>query len=249
MSPNYIFGYGSLIENESRERTTPSARDAFPAEAQNIQRGWFARGSTSGMTTTYLGAVSAPGQTINGVIYAVSETELAATDARETAGYERKEIPQASIQMLDGRSEPPQGKIWIYLNVFSDDNPLDQNLPTPQFPMVQSYVDICVHGCLEVEGTYPTAAGFAQRFMETTSEWSRYWVNDRLYPRRPFIFQPAASSIDGVLKAAPQTAELYYEIEIEPARWEQRTPVRPTGEPAPGPPPADAALACWESGG
>jgi hypothetical protein len=93
--------------------------------------------------------------------------------------------------------------------------------------MVQSYVDICIHGCLEVEGKYPTAAGFTQDFIATTEEWSRCWVNDRLYPRRPFIFQPAAGQIDAALQSAPKTADLFYEVEIEPARWEDLKPVRP----------------------
>jgi len=247
MTNNYIFGYGSLVENESRERTTPSARYAWPAEARDLQRGWFARGDKSGLTTTYLGAVSTSGAVINGVIYQVSEQELEATDARETAGYVRVEIPRLEITMLDGRTKAPEGKIWIYLNKFEGKNPLNANLPTPEFPIVQSYVDICIHGCLEIENAYPTAAGFARRFIETTSEWSMYWVNDRLYPRRPFIFQPAASAIDRELKSAPRTADLFYEIEIEPASWEQRTPVRPPVEPAP--PRAAADIVCWKCGG
>jgi hypothetical protein len=53
---NYIFGHGSLIEDESRQRTTPSARDAWPARVSGIRRGWWARGAKSGLTTTYLGA-------------------------------------------------------------------------------------------------------------------------------------------------------------------------------------------------
>jgi hypothetical protein len=92
---------------------------------------------------------------------------------------------------------------------------------------VQSYVDICIHGCLEVEGKYPTATGFTQDFIATTDEWNRFWVNDRLYPRRPFIFQPAADQIDGALQKAPKTKDLFYEVEIEPARWEDLKPVRP----------------------
>lgn len=37
---HYIFGYGSLIEDESRERSTASARYAFPAVVSGILRGW-----------------------------------------------------------------------------------------------------------------------------------------------------------------------------------------------------------------
>ncbi len=223
---NFIFGYGSLIEDESRQRTTPSARDAWPARVTGIRRGWWARGAASGLTTTYLGAVADPVATCNGVIYRVSAAELAATDQRESAGYQRCLIESNKIEMLDDRTTPLEGLVWAYINLIPPDK-LDDNLPTPQFPMVQSYVDICIHGCLEVEGKYRTATGFTQEFIATTDEWSRYWVNDRLYPRRPFIFQPAAGQIDVALQLAPKTRDLFYEVEIEPARWEDLKPVRP----------------------
>jgi hypothetical protein len=223
---NYIFGYGSLIEDESRRRTTPSAVDAWPARVKGIRRGWWARGAKSGLTTTYLGAVEDANAVCNGVIYQVSAEELAATDRRESAGYRRCRIETGQIEMLDGRLDRLLGLVWAYINLIPP-NKIGDNLPTTQFPMVQSYVDICIHGCLEVEGKYPTAAGFTQDFIATTDEWSKFWVNDRLYPRRPFIFQPAADQIDKALQKAPKTANLFYEVEIEPARWEDLKPVRP----------------------
>lgn len=229
---NYIFGYGSLIEDESRQRTTPSARDAWPARVTGIRRGWWARGAASGLTTTYLGAIAPDPDTLppskcNGVIYKVSAEELAATDRRESAGYQRCRIESDRIEMLDGRDKPLDGVVWAYINLIPPDK-IGDNLPTFQFPIVQSYVDICIHGCLEVEGKYPTAAGFTQEFIATTEEWCRFWVNDRLYPRRPFIFQPAAQQIDEALQKAERTKDLFYGVEIEPARWEDLKPVRPT---------------------
>lgn len=223
---NYIFGYGSLIEDASRQRTTPTARDAWPVQVDGIRRGWWARGAASGLTTTYLGAIDDPQAWCNGVIYAVSAEELAATDRRESAGYRRCEVDPAHITMLDGRAAPPEGVYWAYLNNIPVQQ-LDQNEPTAQFPMVQSYVDICVNGSLEIEGKYPTAAGFTQNFIASTHAWSRFWVNDRIYPRRPFIYRPTASKIDAALRAAPATSELVWEVEIEPASWEDRKPVRP----------------------
>ncbi len=225
---NFIFGYGSLIEDASRQRTTPSARDAWPVLVKGVRRGWWARGSSSGLTTTYLGAIDDPEAYCNGVIYAVSPPELDATDQRESAGYRRCRIERESIAMLDGRETPPEGNYWAYISNIPVQE-LDQHLPTHQFPMVQSYVDICINGCLEVEGRYPTAAGFTNHFIETTDAWSRFWVNDRIYPRRPFIYRPTASQIDQALRRAAPTKELVWEVEIEPASWEDRKPVRPKG--------------------
>lgn len=223
---SFIFGYGSLIEDASRRSTTPSARFAWPVKVTGIRRGWWARGAASGLTTTYLGAIPKRSAWCNGVIYPVTEEELAATDRRESAGYQRCKIESDQITMLDGRKAPPEGVFWAYLNLLRPGQ-IGDNLPSKQFPIVQSYVDICVNGCLEVEGKYPTAAGFTQDFIASTKEWSKFWVNDRLYPRRPFIYQPNASRIDAALEAAPRTAELFYEVEIEPASWEDRKPVRP----------------------
>src|ERR1700710_1828028 len=91
--------------------------------------------------------------------------------------------------MLDGRPDRLIGLVWAYINVIPP-NKIAENLPTAEFPMGQSYVDICIHGCLEVEGKYPTAAGFTQDFIATTDEWSKFWVNDRLYPVGPSSSNP-----------------------------------------------------------
>ncbi|MCB1034395.1 MAG: hypothetical protein KDD47_11245, partial [Acidobacteria bacterium] len=170
----------------------------------------------------------------------------AATDRRESAGYRRCQIERSDIRMMDGRSEPPEGVFWAYINNFPPER-IPDNIPSRQFPMVQSYVDICVNGCLEVEGKYPTAAGFAQLFVTTTDAWNEFWVNDRIYPRRPFIYRPTASKIDAVLQRGDKTKDLFWEVEIEPASWEDRKPVKRTA------PPSGPALtklrAAWERGG
>jgi hypothetical protein len=57
-----------------------------------------------------------------------------------------------------------------------------------------------MNGCLELESIYRTAKGFTQEFIRTTTGWNADWVNDRIYPRRPFIYVPNASTIDKALK-------------------------------------------------
>ena len=39
--PQYVFGYGSLVERQSRTGTWPSAEFAFPVVVKGIARGWF----------------------------------------------------------------------------------------------------------------------------------------------------------------------------------------------------------------
>jgi hypothetical protein len=101
--------------------------------------------------------------------------------------------------MLDGAGSWDRGK-EVYIFVSNDADISKTKEPAPTFPMVQSYVDICVDGCLEIEASYRTADGFAQDFIKTTTGWNKYWVNDRLYPRRPFIYAPNSSAIDQALK-------------------------------------------------
>jgi hypothetical protein len=79
-----------------------------------------------------------------------------------------------------------------------------------------------LNGCLEIEATYPMAkeAEFAESFLKTSTDWSKYWVNDRIFPRRAYIYLPNASKIDElILKVLGE--ELFSNIQIEPASWEK----------------------------
>jgi hypothetical protein len=91
------------------------------------------------------------------------------------------------------------GQVWIYVN-----KPKAVAAPNATYPIVQSYVDIFLSGCLEQEQRFELK-DFAQRCIATTHDWSEYWVNDRIFPRRPFVYQPKAPQIDSLLsKYLPQ---------------------------------------------
>ena len=218
---NYICGYGSLIEQESRTRTTPQAVAAFPVKVKGYVRGWWARTGGVGFSTTYLGCVASNAHSgfsadyLNGVIYEVSESELVATDQREQ-GYTRTLISNSAIEDYLGVLGAGD-KVWIYLNKFPNNTIPTDVLPSPDFPIVQSYVDICVNGCLELETLYPVAKqkNFAVEFIKSTQIWSKHWANDRLYPRRPFIYCPNASTIDGLLSSNLTDKSIFKSIYIE----------------------------------
>ena len=195
----YVFGYGSLLERASRTRTNPDAIGARPARVTGYQRGWFHQFADNvGSSCTYLGALEAKGKTINGVIYRVSDFEK--TKERET-GYTATPLEAGVITMLDGGGPWDMGEdAKVYVFVSNKDSISKTMEPTSQFPMVQSYVDLCINGCLELESLYRTAKGFTPEFIRTTTGWNADWVNDRIYPRRPFIHVPNASAIDKALK-------------------------------------------------
>ena len=206
--PQYIIGYGSLMQDESRKRASPQAGPAHPIEIKGYKRGWFARGEAAGFSTTYLGVLPQRESRFNAVIYEVDPAELLATDQRELA-YCRASVAIPDVTPLVGNLFfGPNAQIWIYAN-----RPESVAAPNSRYPIVQSYVDIFLSGCLEQDQRFGLAE-FAQQCLSTTSGWSEHWINDRIYPRRPFIFQPRARQIDNLL--AKQLQPYFSRIRIEP---------------------------------
>ena len=210
----YIFGIGSLIEQASRMRTSPTAMYVLPARVRGYARGWWARTGAVGFSPTFVGAIPEKSASLNGVVYAVSDEELAATNKRE-AGYTPTDITK-DVEILTG-GPVPKGKVWMYVNDFTKGKPLKDSLPTAQFPIVQSYVDICLTGCLQIEQGFPDAGNFAVEFITSTQEWSKYWENDRAYPRRAPFVVPKAQDIDELLQK--HLPKLFAEIQLAPGRW------------------------------
>ena len=205
--PQLIVGYGSLMDDASRERTSPRAGPAHPVEVAGFRRGWFARGSPVGFSTTYLGVVEDREARFNAVAYSVDEAELAATDAREASYCRARVAPPGLTSRERAFSFPADAQAWIYVGTAESIAP-----PDARFPIVQSYVDVFLSGCFAQEERY-ALPGFAAECVATTAGWSAYWVNDRIFPRRPFIHQPRARQIDELLAA--RLGELFSRIRIE----------------------------------
>lgn len=213
-SQQYVFGYGSLIDRASRTRTNPSATYAIPVVSGNISRGWWIHGTPIGYSTCFLAIQPQAGARCNGVIYPVNDIELAALDKRE-AYYTRIKISANDITRLDG-GDPlePDALIWTY----AVEDGL-RTVATPEYPIVQSYVDICLNGCFDIEDTFPQAkaAGYIEMFITETHDWSYFWENDRIFPRRPLSNQPRAFQIDRALRQ--YVPDFFEHIQIQPAHW------------------------------
>jgi len=205
--PQYLIGYGSLMQDDSRLRTSPKAGPAHPVELEGYRRGWFTRASTAGLGSTFLGLQSEPKRHLNAVIYQVAPAEVDATDKRE-ALYCRVSVAMSDVRPLErGWAPERDAQLWIYQSL-----PTTVAAPDSRNPIVQSYVDVFVSGCLEQEQRLGLK-GFSQECLATTDGWSEHWVNDRIHPRRPFVYQPKAFQIDGLL--AKQLPAYFSRIRIE----------------------------------
>ena len=191
--PQYIVGYGSLMQSASKRMTEPGAGINLPVSVTGFQRAWSHRGT---YPTTYLGVEPAKSARMAAALYRsfLLDGKLE-SDAREFS-YCRAAVEAASIRMLDGSTVPSPAEVWIYV-----DRPESLAPPDEDYPIVQSYVDIFITGCLELQARVADPElDFVAQCVRTTDGWSKHWVNDRLLPRRPYIHQPRAFEIDKQLK-------------------------------------------------
>src|SRR5581483_4870559 len=98
----YVFGYGSLINAESRKRTGCSGA-ALPVRVQGIERAWnFADRATR---MTYLGVIKREEAITNGILAAISAADWPLFDRRE-AGYTRTRLEPEQISDWNGQDVP-----------------------------------------------------------------------------------------------------------------------------------------------
>lgn len=193
--PQFAVGYGSLMEEKSRLRTAPNTGEALPAIVTGFERSFNSSGSPIGFSTTYLGVTERAGSQMTAAVYRMFRVEeIGATDARE-ANYCRVGVAADKIRVLDGSDVLSDGQYWIYVNKPDYLAPASERLP-----LVQSYIDIFMTGCQQLSDRAIKFEGnFVVECLRTTKGWSVHWVNDRIYPRRPFIYQPNAAFIDRLL--------------------------------------------------
>ncbi|ODM95326.1 NADH-quinone oxidoreductase subunit D [Orchesella cincta] len=193
----YIVGYGSLIKTFSKNRTYKNTGENMPVLINGYSRVWNCKGVSASLSTTYLGIVPKQNGTLNGVVFKIPNSNaLEAYDERELF-YCREEVDRDKISLLVSSSQTPanlpSGQFWIYVT-----KPQYTAFPTSEFPIVQSYVDTFLSGCLEMQGKH-SLENFADDCIKTTEGWTNPWINDRIFPRRPFVYEPDAGKIDKLI--------------------------------------------------
>ncbi|HCH24415.1 MAG TPA: gamma-glutamylcyclotransferase [Oceanospirillaceae bacterium] len=168
MDKHYIFGYGSLINSDSR-RITGIAGDSIPVRVRGLQRYWV---SFTGVDMRAVGVRSEASSQCNGVLFDVPAGELDKFDLRER-GYVRQALDHHHIEYLDDAMAESllAHPVWVYTY---PDCPRESQFS----PISQSYLDVIMLGCLEV------GEAFAREFLQHTKLWQD-WHDDRLNPRYP----------------------------------------------------------------
>lgn len=181
---SFIFGYGSIINRHTRKNVSPVD---FSVRLKGYSRGWNARLMSEKITA--LGIVEQSDATCNGVLVSVTPALLDELDVREqSVGYERRKISLEDLEALSDGILPTDDKVFVYM--LKKPTP-----PTDEFPIIQTYVDAVLFGCLE------HGKGFAQEFIRTTEFWDGPWVDDRISPRYPrWKSEYASPAVNLILK-------------------------------------------------
>lgn len=147
----YIFGYGSLINAASRKLTGQTG-EAIPVIAHGLVRYWGKVDDSYILSPLVVN--EGEGQ-VNGVLLEVDDQALADFDRRER-GYHRIQIRPDQIETEATFNS--EHSIWVYVK----NDPLP---PCSLSPIMQSYVDTVLAGCLEV------SHAFAEHFVRHTVGW------------------------------------------------------------------------------
>lgn len=177
MKDAYFFGYGSLVN-----RLTHGYAPCHRATATGWRRAWRA---TRERRVAYLTAVPDPRARIDGLIAPVPPEGWAALDHREAA-YDRL---HAAHQVTHGAEA---ADIALYAIAEGRHFP-----PTPDNPVLLSYVDVVLQGYLAEYGQ-----DGAERFVATTTGWEAPILNDRaapLYPRAQRLSEAETAYVDALL--------------------------------------------------
>ncbi|MDP5254917.1 MULTISPECIES: gamma-glutamylcyclotransferase family protein [unclassified Vibrio] len=178
----YLFGYGSLINQQSRQ-LTGQVGETYPAVVNNLVRYWGSIDRSYSLSP--LVAKLGEGQT-NGVLMVIEPQDLALFDQRER-GYQRVALDNHHIDSDVPLTDNCQ--VWVYIQPNSPP-------PNPQSPIALSYLDTVLSGCLSF------SLEFAEHFIAHTQGWQHGWLDDRyapLYSRNPGISADHLTQIDQLL--------------------------------------------------
>jgi hypothetical protein len=165
------------------------------------------------------------GSRIFGILFPIeSEQSLSSFDIREK-GYRRVQLPLECIEVdvslgcraaqrrasalgarlaeaIGGGGGGDEGggrglRVWTYIPTASHSRP-----PDAEHPILQTYLDVCIRGCLAWGGR-----ALAAEFISSTTGWAAFFLNDAPLSRRPWLHRREHAAVDECLRA-----QVYYNI-------------------------------------
>ena len=192
-SHSYLIGYGSLMNEKSLYATVKEVDVIEPVMVKGFFRSFNFNVDIYGLKTSMLNVFADQKAQMNAVLIGVDKEDLTSLDKRES-GYCRKEVSKKDLTFYnDINIASLDGPVWIYVSEA-------ENIHSRKdYKVPQSYVDLFLSGCLAIEETH-ALLDFAKECVLTTHGWDdKQFVNDRIYPRRPKVYQPKAMKIDKLL--------------------------------------------------
>lgn len=192
------------MNTKSKNFTSADTGINIPVRVSGFKRTWTARGRTTvSLSTTFLAANEDRGSFLNAVIFNAPNVETVEKYDKREGGYCRYNVPWKDITILRGNisdngtfpsdSDLSQSEFWIYVIL-----PKYSEYPDHEYPIVQSYVDVFLSGCIQLEQKYGLS-NFSDECFTSTFGWDSPWVNDRLQPRRPWTYEPNFWWIDQLI--------------------------------------------------
>jgi len=195
----YIVAYGLFMQAKYRLAINPAVSPVIPVHVKGYSRFWGSRVPTVAVGGTFLALKKDPLASLDAVIFSLNNASdisnyESTTLEKDALGFCRQKVLPAHVQLYAGGPLDSHSEIWVYVSKADNLVP-----PDAAHPVSLSYVDIFLEGCLEIEQQYGLT-NFVENCINSTGEWTPFWVNDRIFPRRPFLYSPYAEKFDTALK-------------------------------------------------
>lgn len=160
----YIFGYGSIINIDTREN---KSLEDIPVRLHGYERDWNARIDED--KATAFGITKKASAVCNGVLVSITPDLLVELDAREKKdGYQREIVNVENVEVLSDHTLKADDLVHLY-------SPLNPQLANSEYPMEQTYIDVALYGC------WQHGEEFLREFIATT-KWDYPLMHDRANP-------------------------------------------------------------------
>jgi len=140
----FIIGYGSLMDESSKKKTSSAASKNNPIFLKGFQRIW----NVHYKNKTYLGIKAHPEHLLSAVFFKLPFYEIHSFDQREQS-YCRISIPTKNILSIPSSKPLPNGQFWVYVPKKTYQS---FNHPIPDY-----YVNLYLMACKKIANQHKLA--------------------------------------------------------------------------------------------